>query len=244
MAEYVFRIIPEHEPSAEVLEARRIFEGYSATVQSMKVQTGIGAVSGALAGSKAGIPGVVIGAALGALRGFWKSKANRTRIYAQLDSMGLLKKPQVRYRGTWDLHNSKFVFVRLPYADQTALVILPILQRHYPDMTDVQLTARGQAAQRALIQFRREHTDIPLALAVEVVLLYFGIARNALGEYDLITPPLPGQHYPPPPGYIPVIPGQEHAPPPEEEDEEGKPNYLLYAGLAVGGVLLLQALSK
>ncbi len=237
MAEYVFRILPEHEPSAEVLEARRIFEGYGATIQSMKVQTGISAISGALAGSTAGIPGAVIGAAIGALAGYWKSKSVRTRVYAQLDAMGLLKKPRVRYRGTFELHNSKFVFLRLPYAEQTALIIVPILQRHYPDMTDVQLTQRGQAAQRALIQFMREHRDIPLALAVEVILLYFGIARDALGEYDLIRPPLPGEHYLPPPGYV-----AEHAPPAAAEDP--KPNYLLYAGLAVGGVLLLQALRK
>lgn len=234
MAEYVFRVLPEHEPSAELLAARRIFESYGGSVQSMKVQTGIGAISGAYAGSKGGIPGAVIGAALGALTSYWKSKSSRMRVYAQLDAMGLLKKPQVRYRGTWELHNSKFLFLRLPYAEQTALVILPIMQRHYPAMTDAQLTARGQAAQRALIKFRQEHTDIPLALAVEVILLYSGIARNDLGEYDLIRQPLPGEHFPPP-GDFPV-----HALPPLEAN----PNYLLYVGLAVGGVLLFQALGK
>lgn len=236
MPEYEFRVFPEHEMSAESLEARRVFEMYGTSIQSAKVQTGIGVVTGALAGSKAGLPGVVIGAAVGAVAGYWKSKAARTRVYAQLDAMGLLKRPRIRYRTTWALHNKKFVFTRLPYAEQTALIIVPILQTHYPAMTDSELTRIGQASQRALITFRKENKDIPLALAVEVILAYYGIGRNAAGEYDLVIAPTPGTHYAPPPIQAPTLPPPPHDTP--EDDRTAQPNYWLYAAGAVGLILL------
>lgn len=228
------REYPEHEPSAELLQARQVFEQYGATVRNMKIATGIGTVNGALAGSKLGIPGAIVGAALGALSGYWKSKAVRTRIYAQLDAMGLLAKPSIRLRNVTYLHNAKFTFQRYPYGEQTALVIIPILQKHYPHITDERLTELGQGAQVALMKFRREHPDIPIALAIEVILLLYGIARNALGEYDLITPPSPGQDYHPAP-----LPSPVHTPPPTPPPSV--PNYWLYAGVIVGGVLLLRA---
>lgn len=236
MAEYEFRVIPESERIPDDLVARQLFERYAADVQSVKIGTGIGAVTGALAGSKAGIPGVVIGAALGALAGYWQGKANRTRVYAELDAAGLLESPRIRRRDVWSLHNARFVFVRLPYAELTALVIVPVLQKHYPGMTDAELTAIGRNSQSALLRFRRENPDIPIGLAAETILAYHGIIRNAAGVYDLLMPPTPGEHYqPPPPGHTPTIP-----PPPQDIPgayATKQPNYWLYAAIITGVVI-------
>lgn len=245
MAEYKFRTIPEAERDPENVRARQLFEEYGVDVQSMKIKASIGAVTGALAGgSKAGIPGAVIGAAIGALTSYWKSKAYRNQVYAQLDAMGLLRRPRVRYRGATALRNAKFVFVRLPFAEQTALIIVPLLQKYYPNMTDAQLTNAGQNSQRALILFRQSYPDVPLALAAEAVLAYYGITRNAAGQYDLFAKPSPGQSYlqPPRPVITPSadeVPEVPDLPPPITPPPEGerKRPWMIY--LVIGGIVLL-----
>ena len=186
--------------------ARQIFESYGADLQSLKIKAGIGAVTGALTGLKAGPAGVFVGAALGALAVYWKGKAYRMQVYAQLDALGLLRRPTHRYRDVTALARRKFAFLRYPYGEQTALIILPLLQKYYPDMTDAELTEIGTNVQKALLQFRRQNQDIPIALAAEGVLAFFGVVRNAAGEYDLIAEARAVEHYqppaisPPPPG--------------------------------------------
>lgn len=237
MSTLEFRVIPKSEPLAGDLSARRIFESYGADLQSMKVQTGIGAVTGALAGGKMGVPGVVIGSALGALAGYWKGKTYRNKIYAQLDAAGVLEGPRIARRSVLNLRNAQFVFLRYPYAELTALVIVPLLQKYYPYMTVSDLTVIGQNAQRTLLHFRRENPDAPIALAADVILAYYGIMKNAAGVYDLVAPPTAGQHYvPPPPGHIPTLPK-----PPGDTDgreEADEPNYWLYAAIVAGAVIL------
>lgn len=230
------RELPERDPKE--VTARQIFESYGADVQSMKVQAGIGAVQGALVGSKAGIPGAFIGAVLGALAGFWKGKAYRERVYAQLDALGLLRKPRIRDRGVLAMKNQDFVFMRYPYAEQTALIIVPILQKHY-QLTVQELTKIGQASQVALIRFRKQNSDVPLALAAEAILAYYGIIRNAQGVYDLAYKPGYGEHYQPPPPlqHMPIIPSQ---PPPTDGEGAIRRNYLLIAGAIVAAVLILR----
>lgn len=230
-SEITFRQLPERDPKE--VTARKMFEAYGGTVQSMKAAAGMGAVSGALVGAKAGIPGAIIGAALGALSGFWKGKAYRTRAYAQLDALGLLRKPRFRYRSVTYLRNQEFVFMRYPYAEQTALVIVPILQGHYPHMTVQELTKVGQASQVALIKFRQQNSDVPLALAAETILAYYGILRNAAGVYDLAYKPEPGAHYHPPPEHIPSIPSE---PPPIADSK--RTSYLWIAAGVVAAFLI------
>ena len=223
----------------EELSARQVFESYGADIQSMRIKTGMAAVTGALAGSKAGIPGIVIGAALGALAAYWKGKAYRTRVYAELDAMGLLRKPRIKYRGSTYLRNQDFVFLRYPYAETTALVIVPILQKHYPDLTVQELTEIGQNAQRALIKFRQANQDVPLSLAAEVILAYYGVMRNAQGVYDLAYEPEPDSHYqPPPPGHIPSIPTK---PTPKPAHDPGTSQvYWWIAAAMIGAALILR----
>ena len=213
-------------------EARRAFELLTSGQQSVKVQSGIGCIGGMLAGAKAGPVGIVVGGLLGTLAGFWKSKSYRAGVYAQLDAMGLVRKRPQRYRDIWTAYNSEFVFARLPYAELTARVIVPLLQKSYPEMTNPELYDIGHASQRALIAFRADNPDVPISLAAETVLAYYGIIRNAAGEYDLFRPAVHGQPYQPPPGELPTMPRPLHAP----ADKKEKPNYMLYA--AIGAVVL------
>ncbi len=228
--DYQFR---EWELNEADAAARAQFEMYRAGKQSSTVQTGIAVVGGAYTGFTAGgPPGAVIGAALSALASYWKSKAKRQVVYAQMDAVGLLRKPRVRYRSAEYSYNTRFVFVRYPYAEQTATIIVPILQKYYPTMSDSQLHKAGTTAQLALIELRKQHKDIPLSLAAEAVLAFNGIARNAAGEYDLITQPTPGVHYTPPPV---IHYGNEppHTPPPTSTP------YMLYVLIGLGVAVVI-----
>ena len=100
-------------------------------------------------------------------------------------------------------------------------------------MTNPELYDIGHASQRALIAFRAENPDVPISLAAETVLAYYGIIRNAAGEYDLFRPAVHGQPYQPPPGQYPTAAPPVHAPPPIQPSAAG---FALYA--AIGAVVL------
>ena len=216
--------------------ARRAFEQYTGGAQSSKVQIAMGAIGGAIAGIKGGPPGIFIGALLGTLGGFWRSKSYRLQVYAQLDAMGLIRKRRTRYRGVWTGRNSQFVFTRYPYADLTALVIVPLLQEHYPNLSVAELTRTGQDSQRALIKFRQENPDMPISLAAEIILAYYGIIRNQSGVFALAVEPATGEQYQTPPAQGPTLPTPDDRP---TEDATGKPNYLLYAGIGIIAALII-----
>ncbi len=218
--------------------ARQTFEQYGADMQTMKINTGISAVSGGVAGfMKAGPPGLVIGAALGALSGYWKGKAYRSKVYAQLDALGLFSRPTFRYRDVTTLYGREFTFLRYPYGEQTARIIVPVLKQHYPDMTTMKLTEIGTAAQKSLLQYRRTYPDLPIALAAETILAYFGVVRKDGGEYDLFQPPTNGQHYQPPPKRLPVIDQPDPNEPPAAEASAG--DSYLWIGAGILAALLI-----
>lgn len=218
------------------ITARNIFESYGGTVQSIKIQTGIGAISGSLTGLKAGPVGAFVGAALGALAGYWRGKAYREQAYAQLDAMGLLERPRFMRRDTISMLEQKFTFMRYPYGEQTALVILPLLQKHFPEMTDAELTEIGTNTQRTLRKFRADHPDIPLALAAEAVLAYYGVIRDLAGEYYLDPEARTGEDYISPPVRLSLSPALSPpiSPP---VDRKKKPSYLIY--YVVGAIILI-----
>lgn len=235
------RDIPAAERDPQVLETRNVFETYATDLQGKKISIAISGVTTALAGAQAGgIPGAAIGFVVGTLTSFWRRKAYRQQVYAQMDAAGLLKRPRTARRGVLALRNEKYVFVRYPYAEQTALVIIPILEEHYPDLSEAEKTNIGQNAQKALILFRREYPDVPLSVAAEAVLAYYGIIRNASGVYDVFQRPTPGQGYEQPP--TPAItrpapmPEDELPPPlspPPEEKKKTSPIYYVVIGILV-----------
>ncbi len=229
-------------PTRDVdLAARQRFEQYGADMQSAKINTGISAVSGGVSGfMAAGPPGLVIGAALGALTGYWKSKAYRKKVYAQLDALGLLSRPTVRYRSVATLYGREFTFLRYPYGEQTARIIVPVLKNHYPDMTTMELTQIGTAAQKTMQQYRRAHPDLPISLAAETILAYFGVVRKDGGEYDLFQPPTNGQPYQPPPKRIPVIDQPDPNAPPPSAAEAGVSYLWIGAGILAALLLYRQ----
>lgn len=234
------RDFPTRDPEAVAQDsaARQIFESYGADMQTWKIKTGIGAISGALTGLKAGPIGAFVGAALGALAGYWKGKAYRQQVYAQLDEMGLLKRPRFMRRDVLSLARQKFTFMRYPYGEQTALVILPILQKYYPDMTDAELTTAGTNVQKSLLYYRREHKDIPIALAAEAVLAYYGVLRNEWGEYDLLPEARAGEVYQPPTIWQPPSISPSISPPISPPGEEKKkPSRLIY--YVIGAIILI-----
>lgn len=234
MADYDFREI-ERTPQDDA--ALQKFESYRAGLKMQKIGVGIGAITGALAGSKGGIPGIAVGAVLGTLSGFWRYKAYREQAYALMKSAGLIRKRQLYRRDVWSIRLQTFAFLRLPYAELTAWRIVPILQAHYPDMTDRQLQQIGADSQRALIKFRRENPDIPIELAADAILAWHGILRDAAGNYDLVT--VEPRYRPPDVAHIPTMPtepdGGDGAKPPTDYT-----TYLKYGLLALAIVLMLR----
>lgn len=235
------RDFPTRDPSDAATEraditARNIFESYGGTVQSIKIQAGIGAISGSLTGLKAGPVGAFVGAALGALAGYWRGKAYREQAYAQLDAMGLLERPRFMRRDVVSMLGKKFTFMRYPYGEQTALVILPLLQKYFPEMTDADLNTIGTNTQRTLRRFRADHPDIPLALAAEAVLAYYGVLRNAVGEYYMIPEARTGDDYISPSVYLSLSPALSPpiSPP---VDRKKKPSSLIY--YIIGAIILI-----
>jgi hypothetical protein len=232
------RELPEHELDPAELEARRIFESYTSGAQSAKFNMAAGAISGVLAGYKAGPPGIFLGALIGTLGGFWRSKAYRERAYIELERLGVIKARRYRYRSVWDMHNAEYVFVRLPYAELTAWKIVPLIEAAYPQMAKSEIADVGRASQRTLIEFRKANPDIPISMGADLVLAYYGVMRDADGEYSLQT--LPGHVYIPPSAYhIPIIPPTTTEPNGHNgASEKEEPNYMLYA-LAFIAVLFI-----
>lgn len=235
------RVLPTVERSEEDIRARQVFEQYSSIIQASKISVAISAVSGAIAGgTKAGPIGAAAGAVLGALVGYWKRKTYRIQAYVGMKSQGLLQKRRIGRRDLWSLQTAKFAFVRLPYAELTALVIVPILQRHYPDMNEAELVDVGHRTQRTLITFRKQYLDIPIELAAEAILAFYGIIREPGQDYDLAWMPTPGEPYQPPPeGQIPMITTTREPIPADKDAKSAASNYWIYLALIVAVLIVV-----
>ena len=230
------RDLPITERDDSAIQAR--FEQLAPGIQASDISVAISAASWAAAGAKvAGPYGAAAGAVVGALIGFWNKKAYREQAYAQMKAEGLLQTRSLSKRGVLDLHLNTYSFARLPYSNLTALVIVPILKKNHPDMSEEDLRAAGRGTQRSLIAFRKEYPDIPIELAAEVVLAYYGIIREPGQDYALASKPKPGEPYKPPPIRPPSV--SPPVSPPISPPPEKKKKNPIFLYIVVGVIVIL-----